>query len=145
MDSEEAIEVNLGAIGGATATGGDATGDQLSGIEDIIGTDHDDYIRGNWKDNVIEGGEGADYLDGAGGFDTLSYAGSYAGVKIDLQNKTASGGDASGDIFNGFEHAIGSDYDDVLITADWGGTLEGAVELTHSPVWGRKQLVIFYF
>ena len=48
------------------------------------------------------------------GLDTLSYAGSSAGVTVDLSAGTASGGDADGDSFSGFEHIQGSDYDDTL-------------------------------
>lgn len=39
-------------------------------IENIIGSDHDDYILANELDNIINGGRGNNFVNGAGGFDT---------------------------------------------------------------------------
>ncbi|WP_394889498.1 calcium-binding protein [Mesorhizobium sp. AaZ16] len=83
----------------------------------------DDLIAGNQGDDLIVGGPGSDDLFGSQpifgedeGFDTLSYRDSFFSVQIDLQEGTASGGDAEGDRFAGFEGVEGSQDSDTL----WG-------------------------
>src|SRR5205085_151259 len=45
--------------------GGDAEGDQLSSIENVVGSAYDDHIVGSYSgSNIIEGGGGADFLSG---------------------------------------------------------------------------------
>ena len=50
---------------------GDAEGDQLIRIENLIGLDHGDTLIGDDKNNIINGGKGNDKIYGGGGFDTL--------------------------------------------------------------------------
>jgi Ca2+-binding RTX toxin-like protein len=57
---------------------------------------------------------GADSQFGGGGVDTLSYAGSAAAVTVNLATGAASGGDAAGDLFTGFENLVGSASADTL-------------------------------
>jgi Ca2+-binding RTX toxin-like protein len=52
-------------------TGGDAAGDILSGIENLIGSNQADVLRGNGLANRLEGGLGNDALFGFDGLDTL--------------------------------------------------------------------------
>ena len=106
--SADAVTVNLGA---GTASGGDAAGDILTNIENLIGSANADTLTGDAGDNVIEGGAGADTLDGGAGNDTLSYEHSAAAVTITLSNGAASG-DAAGDTFVNFENVIGSAFGD---------------------------------
>src|SRR5205807_2057066 len=54
-----------------TQHGGDAEGDQLVSIENIIGSSWNDTIVGDGADNRLEGGLGNDTLIGGGGRDTL--------------------------------------------------------------------------
>lgn len=61
------------------------------------------------------GGPGADTLFGGEGVDTLSYAKAAAAVSVNLMTGAASGGDAQGDVFSGFENLIGGAGDDTLI------------------------------
>jgi Ca2+-binding RTX toxin-like protein len=98
----------------ASASGGDATGDVLFSVENVIGSANADKITGDAKDNVIEGGAGKDTLTGGGGIDTLSYTGSNAAVNINLSGNTASGGHAAGDILSGFTNLLGSAFNDTL-------------------------------
>ncbi|GAA6210906.1 hypothetical protein NBRC116602_06460 [Hyphomicrobiales bacterium 4NK60-0047b] len=56
-----------------TASGGDAEGDQLFSIENLIGSMHDDQLKGNWKNNRLEGGEGNDLLTGGWGHDQFVF------------------------------------------------------------------------
>lgn len=45
--------------------------DTLISIENVIGSQGNDTIYGNYQDNVLEGGNGHDYIDGGDGDDTL--------------------------------------------------------------------------
>jgi Ca2+-binding RTX toxin-like protein len=54
-----------------TATGGDATGDTLIGIENLTGSDFADTLSGNASDNLLNGRLGNDVLVGGGGNDRL--------------------------------------------------------------------------
>lgn len=94
----------------------------VTNIENIIGSSHDDSLRGDGGDNLIEGGDGADYLDGGrnvgdgGDNDTVSYENSDRDVTIELNDDentpgVAIGGHAQGDVIVNFENVIGSqDY-----------------------------------
>lgn len=66
--SPEAVFVNLLA---GTGTGGTATGDTYSSIENVIGSNFDDRIDGDSQDNKLWGGKGNDYLAGGLGNDTI--------------------------------------------------------------------------
>jgi Ca2+-binding RTX toxin-like protein len=68
----------VGSSAGVTvdlATGlgkdGDAEGDVLIGIENLVGSNHGDYLYGDGGDNVLSGLDGMDRLKGGGGNDTL--------------------------------------------------------------------------
>ncbi|MCI4661398.1 MAG: heparin lyase I family protein [Neomegalonema sp.] len=117
-----AVRVDLADDAGNT---GEAAGDTLIKIENLIGSGFDDALFGDEGSNRLFGGAGADLLDGRGGFDTVSYDGSAAAVTVNLTAQTASGGDASGDQLAGFEAAEGSDYNDRLIGSALGNTLTG--------------------
>ncbi len=79
--SSAGVSVNLSD---GTASGGDAQGDVLSGIDGLIGSASNDTLigfdgqgttPGDLYTNVIYGGAGNDYIDGRGGDDSL-YGGS---------------------------------------------------------------------
>ena len=123
----------------APASGGDAQGDTLVGIENLTGSQGSDTLIGNAGANVLagwggndtlRGGAGADTLDGGTGTDTATYYTSAAGVTVDLAAGTASGGDAQGDTLIGIENLTGSNLgNDTLsgnaganILAGWGGS-----------------------
>jgi len=112
------VDVDLGNM---TAFGGEAEGDTFFDFENLRGTDYGDTLRGDGLDNVIEGRDGddilegrvgADTLDGGDGSDTAVYIGSTAGVTIDLDMGTASGGEATGDVLTSIENLLGSDFAD---------------------------------
>ncbi|WP_298303281.1 tandem-95 repeat protein, partial [uncultured Erythrobacter sp.] len=117
--SQTGIAIDLGA---STASGGDAEGDQITNVENIIGSAHDDTITGDALDNVIAGLGGADALDGGEGTDTLDYSDSVGGIAIDLTAGTGSAGDAAGDTVSNFENVFGSRFGDT-ITGDAGDNL----------------------
>ncbi|MBF0602863.1 MAG: cadherin-like domain-containing protein, partial [Nitrospirae bacterium] len=130
-------------LGTGVVNGGDGTGDTLSSIENIIGSQWGDSLTGSSAVNVLDGGVGDDLLNGGGGNDTLiggmgadtltggsgtdtvSYALSGAGVNVSLTTGLGLGGDAQGDTLGGVEKIIGSGYGDMLIGATGADTLEG--------------------
>jgi von Willebrand factor type A domain/RTX calcium-binding nonapeptide repeat (4 copies)/FecR protein len=80
--STAALGINLDDAGNATTdssggkpsdgeVAGDALGDRLSGIENLVGGSGDDYLAGNSSDNTLIGNAGNDTLNGEGGNDTL--------------------------------------------------------------------------
>jgi len=125
ITSAEGVAVSLGDDGAETfGQGGDAAGDRLTNIEQLIGTHFSDVLTGNSVDNIlsgesgndfIEGGAGADTLIGGQGTDFLVYRSSDAGVSVNLEAGTASGGHAEGDRFAAFEGIIGSSFGDTLV------------------------------
>ncbi|MBM9531952.1 hypothetical protein JWG42_17505, partial [Desulfoprunum benzoelyticum] len=109
-------------------SGGDAQGDVLLSIENVIGSVFNDELWGdNQTNNILYGGAGndtlygdrsPDTLDGGEGLDTASYRWSSSEVVVDLTRQgggqTQAGGDAQGDVLTGIENLTGSDYNDVL-------------------------------
>ena len=107
-----------GNVGADTLDGG-AGDDRLDGHSGA------DTLDGGAGDDRLEGGDGADTLDGGDGEDAVSYAGSHAGVTVNLRTGEVSGGHATGDSLQGFEHIIGSEYTDMLIGDDGDNTIWG--------------------
>ena len=70
--STEAVHIDLLA---RTATGGQAEGDTLISIENLFGSNHNDTLYGNGKNNKIFGHNGDDALAAGGGISKL-YGGS---------------------------------------------------------------------
>ena len=131
--STAAVTVNLNLT--TAQTGGDAAGDILTSIENILGSSYNDVLTGNTVNNKLQGGDGndtliggagADTLDGGAGNDTASYAGSAAAVTVNLNLTTAQvGGDAAGDILTAMQHLVGSSYNDVLTGNTGNNKLQG--------------------
>ncbi|MFV0513534.1 MAG: calcium-binding protein [Jhaorihella sp.] len=121
--SPAAVTVDLAA---GTGLGGDAEGDTILHIENVIGSGFADRISGDAADNRIEGGAGADTLSGGDGtLDFLAYSRSGSAVTVDLGAGTASGGHAEGDVISGFEAIAGSSHDDFLYGDDGDNAIGG--------------------
>ncbi len=76
--------------------GGFASGDgndTLTGIENVIGSSHDDFIVGNGGDNVLSGGGGVNQILGGDGADTLNGGNSGDFLAGDAGNDVLSGND----------------------------------------------------
>jgi Ca2+-binding RTX toxin-like protein len=125
--SSSAAAVNVNLLTGSGA-GGDAQGDTLATIENIIGSAFADTLTGNAVANTLDGrsgndtlvgGAGADVLIGGAGRDTADYSLSGAGVTVSLQTGFGSGGDAQGDTLSSIENITGSALADTL-TGDGG-------------------------
>jgi Ca2+-binding RTX toxin-like protein len=139
--SDAGVSINLGTN---AASGGDAQGDVLSGVDGIFGSAFDDTMigfdgqgtSGDIYTNVFYGGGGNDTLDGRGGDDTLAGgdgddsvqggAGSDL-VEGDAGNDTVDGGTGSDTVFGGTgnDFVYGGDGDDTLFGGDGADTLYG--------------------
>ncbi|MCR6502427.1 calcium-binding protein [Shinella sp. CPCC 101442] len=62
-----AVKINLQT---GAASGGHATGDKFTSIENLTGSSYADTLTGNSANNVLNGGAGADKLAGGAGNDT---------------------------------------------------------------------------
>ena len=121
--SDAGVTVNLAT---GTGQGGHAEGDTLTGIEDIIGSEHADHLTGDDGDNSLAGEAGADTLDGGQGEDRASYWASDAGITVNLAMGTGQGGHAEGDTLTGIEGINGSHYHaDHIIGDDGNNGLSG--------------------
>ncbi len=121
--SNAAISIDLTTL---VNIGGHAEGDQLYGIETIIGSAYDDNFRGTTTATTWTGGNGSDLLvvgsgaehftggtDGTFG-DIVDLGWSNAKVTLNLTTGAGSGGYAAGDTYLTTEHVFGSNYGDTL-------------------------------
>ncbi len=113
--ADAAITINLSHN---LATGCHATGDQISGFENLIGSDFSDTLQGDSQTNFIDAGEGddtiivtggADLLLGNWGADTLDFKGATAAISADLASSTFAGGIADGLAAFSFENTLNGD------------------------------------
>ena len=135
--SDAGVTVNLLTGVGKAGFG---NSDSLSGIENLIGSQHADHLRGDNGNNRLAGGGGADtlqgdagndvliggagndilrggasgdVLNGGAGTDTASYDDASA-VTVSLETGNVAGSFAVGDTFVSIENLIGSAYADFL-------------------------------
>jgi Ca2+-binding RTX toxin-like protein len=99
--------------------GGDASGDGITGVENVIGSatagdtiygdDAANILMGLGGDDTFFGSAGADMMDGgAGTGDTVYYFASAGAITVNLLTGVGTGGDAAGDTYIGIESVIGS-------------------------------------
>ncbi|VEP16822.1 hypothetical protein H1P_50027 [Hyella patelloides LEGE 07179] len=65
--------------------------DLLRGIENVIGSDHDDIIKGNGQANLLTGGGGNDTLTGGNGADRFVFNSAAEGINTITDFSTAQG------------------------------------------------------
>ena len=155
-DTANYFDINGNAIQGVsislaagTASGGDAEGDTLLSIENLVGSDFsdtligdaganrieggrgDDLIDGGEGDDILIGGRGADSISGGSGVDTVAYSLSVEGLDIDLANNLASSGDAQGDVLTGIEIVEASYHDDNIFGDSSDNRLRGGRGADH--------------
>jgi len=95
---------------GSAGYGGDAAGDTIFNVENVIGTKFGDYIQGTAADNKLIGGEGNDSLYGNGGKDFLD-----GGDGNDYISASGSGGST----------LLGGKGDDTLMGSQGADTING--------------------
>ena len=132
--ADDAVTVSLET---GTGAGGEAAGDVLIHIENLIGSDYDDTLSGDTGANILLGGPGDDTLAGGGGadlllggpgVDTVTYQRNFSnhGVRVDLAAGVADGASAEGDRLADIENLIGSSLDDKLYGTDESNRLWGS-------------------
>ena len=127
--SVSGVSVNLST---GSAAGGDAQGDTISEVENLVGSGFNDNLIGNSADNRLVGdagddslsgeggndrligGEGADAITGGDGIDTAVYSQSATAVTVNLSTNSGSSGDATGDTLFEVENLVGSGFGDSL-------------------------------
>ena len=118
----EGVTVDLS---GGNRGQGDAAGDTFTGIEQYVGSSHDDTFIAGKDEHDINGGEGSD---------TVSYERSVKGVQVSLAStaEQAATGDydnednyAKGDELDNIENVIGSSYADQLTAHGNGSVING--------------------
>ncbi|MGI9508108.1 MAG: calcium-binding protein [Geminicoccaceae bacterium] len=67
-NSAQAVQINLSS---GTGSGGDAEGDTIQNVENVVGSAYDDRLTGDDGGNVLSGGAGDDVIIGGEGDDTL--------------------------------------------------------------------------
>ena len=89
--SASAAGINITIDGGA-GSGGDAQGDTLTAVENVIGTGNADTIFGSTGNETIDGGAGSDSLGGAAGNDSLVGGAGNDTIDGGADNDTLAGG-----------------------------------------------------
>ena len=121
--AEEGVTVDLS---GGGRSRGDAAGDTYTGIEQYVGSAHDDVF--------IAGRDAHNMNGGTSGSDTVSYERSAGGVQVDLSStsaQNAAGGFddadnyARGDTLANIENVIGSNHNDALTAGTGGSIIDG--------------------
>ena len=118
-DSSAGVIVRLHS---GVAKGGDAEGDALSNIENLVGSAHDDKLAGDREENVLTGGAGDDLLFGREDDDTLN-----GGAGDDSLE-----GDEGTDMLNGGQGADTLDGGAGTDTASYAGSGAGVTVRLHS-------------
>ncbi len=108
------------------------TGNNLTSIENLTGSDHDDTLTGDAGTNVLKGergndtlnggpgddilrgGPGADTLDGGPGADTADYSLAPGPVFVSIETPSFEDEKIEGDTLKNIEIIIGSDHGDYL-------------------------------
>ena len=96
-----AVGVNLAT---GLGSGGDAVGDTLTGIENVLGSDQGDILTGNGGANALSGFAGADTLHGGGGDDVLDGGAGNDTLDGGAGNDTMTGGDGNDTYFVDSQH-----------------------------------------
>jgi Ca2+-binding RTX toxin-like protein len=138
--SDHAVAVRVSLLSG-TATSA-AGNDTLVSIENAVGTDWADQLRGSNVANRLEGGlgddslygedgndtllghNGDDQIDGGGGSDTANYSDHAVAVRVSLLSGAATSA-AGNDTLVSIENAVGTDWADQLRGSNETNWLEG--------------------
>jgi len=158
-DENKAVVARLD---GRLANWGAATGDVISTVENLIGTNYNDTLVGSSGANTLNGGDGddklwgragndtllggggndlligrqgADEMHGEAGIDTVSYAYENKGVVARLDGRLANWGAATGDVISTVENLIGTNYNDTLVGSSGANILNGGDG--DDKLWGR--------
>ena len=98
----------------------------LVSVENAVGGSGRDLLLGTAAANVLDGGPGADTINGGAGTDTASFASQAHGVRVNLNDQTATIlGTSVTDTLVSIENATGSTGNDLLFGSARANTLDG--------------------
>lgn len=145
--SATGVTVHTASTEQSLNAGGEAQGDVLKNIQNLVGSDFADSLWGDSRANILSGGKGDDTLAGGSGADqliggegnnTASYASAQAGMSASLLHPENNTEDAAGDQYTDIQNLLGSaqadtltgDTNDNILTGGAGDdTLQGGVGL----------------
>ena len=100
--------------------------DTLTNIENLSGSDFNDYLTGDSGDNILNGLQGDDVIDGGAGIDEVYYINATKGVNVNLGSSNPQDTLSSGvDTLLNIENIQGSSFDDTLIGSSGDNKLSG--------------------
>jgi Ca2+-binding RTX toxin-like protein len=100
--SESAAGVTVSLVGGVVGVGGNAAGDTLFQIENLIGSNFNDRLTGDAFANRLDGGSGNDVLNGGLGADNMN-----GGLGNDIYI-VDNAGDIAGEVAGGIDLVLSS-------------------------------------
>jgi Ca2+-binding RTX toxin-like protein len=117
----------LGGLLGRTGrgSGGDAEGDTLISIENVIGSAHDDVFVGNGADNIFDGGDGVD---------RVSYRHASQGVNVDLREGVVQGASVGTDWLRNIEQVEGTLFDDAYTGSNHADVFVFGSDIGHDTI-----------
>ena len=127
--SEVGVNINLATV---IAVKGNGT-DTISGFEYVIGSSHDDTIRGTAASDTLVGGAGDDYIyasagydryDGGEGFDIVDYSYGTRAAYVNLADNSKNAFDAGNHTLESIEGIIGTKYNDRI----WGDNNDNYID-----------------
>jgi len=106
IHSDSRVLINLATN---QCSGGYAEGDELSSIENLIGSTYNDQLIGDATDNLLKGGAGNDTIDGGTGDDTAVFSGNFADYTMSFDGTSHTITDTRAnhdgtDVVRGVEH-----------------------------------------
>jgi len=93
--------------------------DTIESIEAIVGSQHDDWIRGNKNANTLDGGAGNDFLRGMGGADILTGGAGRDTFQWQLKDVVLDGKHQGVDTITDFSKEDVLDFSKLLSGAKW--------------------------
>lgn len=114
-----ALNITLAAAGAQqTINAGSFGNDTISGVENIAGSNNNDFLKGNELSNLLRGRGGNDTIDGAAGTDYVDYKNASGNVTVtwstSANTATSSGADGVDSISN-IEGGRGSGFSDTFV------------------------------
>jgi Ca2+-binding RTX toxin-like protein len=105
--------------------GGDNKLYGFGGNDGLHGRGGFDHLEGMDGNDLLDGGSGADVLDGGNGVDTADYGSAPSAVNVSLESGKGYWGDSAGDTLYLIENLTGSAFDDSLVGDSNANVLDG--------------------